>query len=1473
MLGDSRKLLGCRCVASSLRAVAGLLLLVLAGAFFTPSQSLAADEKRYDFSFISGVNLENPTAADMVKIIDRLMVARISDAELSTVFEFFLENPSREVLEFVSMVLNQEIESENLNPQLVDLGLRIFREHARDDDLQFLTEFGMDLGRRLEDPRDAKLKSVLTRFQTGLDLIHLDCKGRPGGVISLYSVVAGTRKSLQELLDAEPVSSELADFNSIVSQYWTDELIFRRKNGADLKVYSRDEAANRIMDVLARRKDRLPLLVGDLGVGRNKVTYRLVQMIADGLIPDSEVHKDLFENAEVIQISLRAMEDRKMSLGRLQSLALKVQTKYRRRIILLIKDFDNFVLRNGPMGPTIDMELLRAPVALAQSSDIVRKRDFGTEKSFGYVPMIFTMKSSGFNGAVAERLKADIPGKYEVISVSELKDEDVVKILEDQWLESYQFRFGVKIEKKALELSVRNAQRLFPDDPKTHAAIKVLQDVAISAVRKDGAKAVVTGSTVSEYVGKRLGVPVDPTDVVAVQKYRAELKAALNAEVIGQSRMVSDVVDSFISLFQDTKRPVRSAMIMGPTGVGKTLLASKVAARAFGNPKAFLELQGSAIQEKEQLWTYFGAANGYKSADQTKGIVCDWLDDPTRGRFGGVIVINEAEKACSDFFTQIMEFLDSGVIVCGDGKPRYARNHLVLFTSNRGSKLMFPPTIANWTNAEIDARVAKLDSEENKRFFLTKTDGKDTKQLPIEILQRIDIFSPGAPMTRENAIKILQNTSRSLEKAAAANDQLEIKIDDSMIQHFVDARDYKSIGVRPIEREFEKFFLAYKHEILFQIQGNGAARKPVALSVVRSAKGSQVSALQNSVEMSLRADSLPTLPHAGITDPLNDPRFIELVGRLRSELESEVFGQEETLRGLANAVIAHRSDPGEAHRPLSVLMVGTTGSGKTEIGKALAQVLYGAKERAAVISFSGVSSEFELIKIMGAQGHDVGLFEQALMGNPDGGVIIMDEFSNMGGTNPAQKRAMLMKFYEMLEEGVWTSPVTGKTYPLSKYTLLWTGNDGELLFQGDTADDTRIATWKGYRSYEKLHKILLAAGIPQAFLGRMADLILMRPSTLDVMVKIVEKFMKPVATRFEKSQGIHIEVAEDFEEQMAATFFRNEAGARSLRDQIDIRLRGQLATAVINTKIKYGDDISGLKFKIRLTDSMVRTRAYSVERDGERKVQSEISVSRGEEVLEKFTEDFTEHARKEFRYGVADAAVTAFHEAGHAVVNDPEQTGQRTAAITIIGGEMADGLRYLGYARYEEEMKAYGKGTTRQTIVNRVARMMAGHLAQTLAGFSADTGWSNDLLKMRTLTTRYVLEWGLVPGLEASVLNEKNEIVFANLSESQKKIVYRAVDRMFADAEREARNSLRRNWGLVRLIVHELMVKGSLTGERLEELRAQAETKKTQWHVGWDFEDNKELMRPGESQSFKESVAKVKNSCEVFLKQKVLRRY
>jgi ATP-dependent Zn protease len=183
----------------------------------------------------------------------------------------------------------------------------------------------------------------------------------------------------------------------------------------------------------------------------------------------------------------------------------------------------------------------------------------------------------------------------------------------------------------------------------------------------------------------------------------------------------------------------------------------------------------------------------------------------------------------------------------------------------------------------------------------------------------------------------------------------------------------------------------------------------------------------------------------------------------------------------------------------------------------------------------------------------------------------------------------------------------------------------------------------------------------------------------------------------------------------------------------------------------------------------------------------------------------------------------AYHEAGHAVLNDPTLTGERLALITVMGqGE------YGGYTRYEEIRGINTSALTRQQIMARLARLLAGQLSEKRAGFEASAGWADDLKKARSLATQFLLHWGLGNNMMSVPLdgNGQPQLLGEKAGEFQKEM-----DRIFLQATRLAEDVLNHKWDLVKHLVKELHSKGQVTGQRFIELESQLGQKPgvTEW--------------------------------------------
>ena len=366
--------------------------------------------------------------------------------------------------------------------------------------------------------------------------------------------------------------------------------------------------------------------------------------------------------------------------------------------------------------------------------------------------------------------------------------------------------------------------------------------------------------------------------------------------------------------------------------------------------------------------------------------------------------------------------------------------------------------------------------------------------------------------------------------------------------------------------------------------------------------------------------------------PLDD---IELKQRVQNfeRMNELIIGQKEMVQTVQDAVASHYFNE-KRSKPLSLGLIGPTGIGKTETGKALAQAWFGNENRLEVIPLGGIQYEGQLNDIFGSpKGHvgseDIGPFEQALRNNAQGGVIIFDEFSNMGMKGPSHKDMLLKYFYHIMDEGTWRSNATGQVYDLSPYIFIFTGNDGEKYFQ-NVHRDLQHRIWKDLKSREKSAKILLDSGVPQAFIGRLSDVILARPLDQEGIAQINKKFLAPMMKMLQE-RNIKVTMSEGLEKSLAETFFLPSKGARSTQHLINDVLWGEVNKFLLDYQ---GQNIEEITLDMTEEGKEKRKINFTIE-----------STTEQGEVLKK-TKDLSHKAADRANITPELAKQAATHEAG-----------------------------------------------------------------------------------------------------------------------------------------------------------------------------------------------------------------------------------
>jgi ATP-dependent Clp protease ATP-binding subunit ClpC len=195
----------------------------------------------------------------------------------------------------------------------------------------------------------------------------------------------------------------------------------------------------------------------------------------------------------------------------------------------------------------------------------------------------------------------------------------------------------------------------------------------------------VTPEDIAEVVAMWTGVPV--SRIAGEERERLlEMEKVMRQRVIGQEepiKAISKAVRRARAGLKDPRRPIGSFIFLGPTGVGKTLLARTLAEFMFGSEEALIKLDMSEFMERHNVSRLVGAPPGYVGYEEG-----GQLTEAVRRRPYSVILLDEIEKAHPEAFNMLLQIMEDGYLTDAKGRRVDFRNTLILMTSNIGAKLI-----------------------------------------------------------------------------------------------------------------------------------------------------------------------------------------------------------------------------------------------------------------------------------------------------------------------------------------------------------------------------------------------------------------------------------------------------------------------------------------------------------------------------------------------------------------------------------------------------------------------------------------------------------------------------------------------------------------------------------------------------------------------------------------------------------------
>jgi len=363
-----------------------------------------------------------------------------------------------------------------------------------------------------------------------------------------------------------------------------------------------------------------------------------------------------------------------------------------------------------------------------------------------------------------------------------LKDEE--KSLRDKWNEEKDLSIKIKDKQKELELALHNlevAEANYDYEKAAvlkHGTIPKLQD-ELATLKFNNQNASLLSNTVDEegianIISKWTNIPV--TKLVGSEKDKLlNLEDNLKKYVIGQDNAIHLVTEAIIRAragIKDPNKPIGSFMFLGPTGVGKTEIAKRLAYELFDDIRQIIRIDMSEYMESHSVSRLIGAPPGYIGYDEG-----GQLTEAVRRAPYSIILFDEIEKAHKDVFNILLQILDDGRITDSQGRLVDFKNTIIIMTSNIGSEYIL--------NKDINS-----DELIKKELFNT---------FKPELLNRIDEIITFNSLDKEALYLILDNIIKDIENRLI-DKQIKINLTNSAKDYIIENSYDEIFGARPLKR-------------------------------------------------------------------------------------------------------------------------------------------------------------------------------------------------------------------------------------------------------------------------------------------------------------------------------------------------------------------------------------------------------------------------------------------------------------------------------------------------------------------------------------------------------------------------------------------------------------------------------------------------------------------------------------------------
>ncbi len=618
----------------------------------------------------------------------------------------------------------------------------------------------------------------------------------------------------------------------VLDNFSTDLTKAASENKLD-PVVGRESEMQRVMEILCRRKKNNPILIGEPGVGKSAIVEGLAQLIV------KHRTSPILYNKRLVNLDLTSVVAGTKYRGQFEERikALIKELEQNPDIIIFIDEVHTIIGAGSTPGSMDAANILKP--ALAR----------GTIQCIGATTLDEYRNSIEKDGALERR--------FQKVMVEPTTSEETIQILRNI-KDRYEQHHHVNYTEDAIDSCVRLTDRYISDRSFPDKAIDALDEVGarvhlqhakippeiankekeIEEIKKkkrnavanqnyelaascrdrqtsleeelknmneawtngdSGQRETVTEKEVADVVSMMAGVPVQrmaESEGIRLRGMGDELKKAVIAQDAAIEKMVKAIQRNRVGL-KDPNHPIGVFMFLGPTGVGKTYLAKRLAEYMFGSTDDLIRIDMSEFTESFNVSRLVGAPPGYVGYEEG-----GQLTEKVRRHPYSIVLLDEIEKAHSNVFNLLLQVLDEGRLTDGNGRLVDFRNTVIIMTSNAGTRQLKEFGRGVGFNASGSLGISLNESDkEHARAIIQKS---LSRQFAPEFLNRLDEIITFDQLDLAAIKQIIDIELKGLfGRVKALGYNLEIS---DVAKEFVALKGYDvQFGARPLKRAIQNY--------------------------------------------------------------------------------------------------------------------------------------------------------------------------------------------------------------------------------------------------------------------------------------------------------------------------------------------------------------------------------------------------------------------------------------------------------------------------------------------------------------------------------------------------------------------------------------------------------------------------------------------------------------------------------------------